>query len=82
MMGVVKDIDWDKMDEAFPAFLTILVIPMTGDISWGIGFGFITYVLLKMFQGKFKEVHPLMYVTALLFLIHFALTTVKALGLI
>lgn len=82
MMGVVKDIDWDKMDEAFPAFLTILVIPMTGDISWGIGFGFISFVLLKMFQGKFKEVHPLMYVTALLFLVHFALTTVKTLGVL
>jgi AGZA family xanthine/uracil permease-like MFS transporter len=82
MISVVKEIDWDTMDEAFPAFLTILVIPMTGDISWGIGFGFISYVLLKVFQGKFKQVHPLMYVTALLFLVHFALTTVTALGII
>ena len=80
MMGVVKEIDWDKMDDAFPAFLTILLIPMTGDISWGIGFGFISFVLLKMFQGKFKEVHPLMYITAVMFLAHFALTTIKVLG--
>lgn len=73
MMTVIKDIPFDNVEEALPAFLTILGIPLTYNISYGIGFGFVSYTLIKVLQGKFKEVHPLMYIVSLLFAINFAL---------
>jgi AGZA family xanthine/uracil permease-like MFS transporter len=67
MMMVVKDIEWSEVTEAFPAFLTMLTIPLTFSISKGIGYGFISYVAVKVFSGKYRDVHPMMYVIALLF---------------
>lgn len=69
MIGAVKGITWDKFDEAFPAFLVILAMPLTSSISTGIAIGFITYPILKMAKGKFREVHPLVYIFAILFFI-------------
>jgi AGZA family xanthine/uracil permease-like MFS transporter len=71
MMTVVKDIEWNEFTEAFPAFLTILTIPLTYSISKGIGYGFISYVLVKTFSGKLRDVHPLMYLIALMFALDF-----------
>lgn len=79
MLVVVKDIEWDNLDESIPAFLTILTIPFTGSISRGIGFGFISFVLIKVFRGKAREVHPLMYVVAAFFALDFALETLRTL---
>jgi AGZA family xanthine/uracil permease-like MFS transporter len=67
MMTVVKDIEWNEFTEAFPAFLTILTIPLTYSISKGIGYGFISYVLVKTFSGKLRDVHPLMFALDFLF---------------
>ena len=67
MMTSVRLIPWESFDEAIPAFLTILMLPLTFNISYGIGFGFISYVLIKLSRGKAREVHPLLYVTAVLF---------------
>ena len=69
MMDGLSKIKWNHFDEAFPAFLVILVMPLTGSIATGIAFGFISYPLTKLVGGKGKEVHPLIYVFALLFLI-------------
>lgn len=69
MIGAVKGIKWDNFDDAFPAFLVILAMPMTSSISTGIAVGFITYPLLKVVRGKAKEVHPLLYLFAVLFFI-------------
>lgn len=69
MIGAVRDIEWDKIEEAIPAFLVILIMPLTSSISTGIAFGFISYPLLKLFKGKGKEVHPLLYFFAILFII-------------
>ena len=69
MIGAVKGIEWDKIDEAFPAFLVILTMPLTSSISTGIALGFISYPLLKITKGKAREVHPLLYIFAVLFLI-------------
>lgn len=69
MIGVVKQIEWDKFEFAFPAFLVILFMPLTSSISTGIAIGFISYPLIKIFKGQFKDVHPLMYVFAILFII-------------
>src|SRR5690625_4020864 len=68
MMGNVAKIDWSKIDEAFPAFLIILIMPLTSSIATGIAFGFIAYPLMKLVRGKFKEVHWIMYILAILFI--------------
>ncbi|MFF2447878.1 NCS2 family permease [Neobacillus sp. NPDC058068] len=67
MMGSISKIRWDKLEEAFPAFLIILSMPLTSSISTGIALGFISYPLLKVVKGKWREVHPLLYLFALLF---------------
>src|SRR5918993_1752047 len=71
MMTTVRLIQWDHFDEAIPAFLTILTLPLTFNISYGIGFGFISYVLIKLSRGRAGEVHTLLYLTALLFALAF-----------
>ena len=71
MMSQIKNIDWDDLGIAIPAFLTIILMPFTYNISVGIGAGFITHVLIRVFQGRAKEVHPLLYFVAGLFMIYF-----------
>jgi AGZA family xanthine/uracil permease-like MFS transporter len=71
MMTAVRFIPWEEADEAIPAFLTILTLPLTFNISYGIGFGFISYVLIKLARGKPGEVHPLLYGAAILFALAF-----------
>ncbi|WP_374719291.1 NCS2 family permease [Parageobacillus toebii] len=67
MMGNIARIQWDQLDEAFPAFLIILSMPLTSSIATGIALGFISYPLLKITRGKWREVHPLVYIFAVLF---------------
>lgn len=67
MMGSIARIQWDQLDEAFPAFLIILSMPLTSSIATGIALGFISYPLLKITRGKWREVHPLVYLFAILF---------------
>jgi adenine/guanine/hypoxanthine permease len=71
MMTAVRFIPWEEVDEAIPAFLTILTLPLTFNISYGIGFGFISYVLIKLARGKPGEIHPLLYGVAILFALAF-----------
>ncbi|GEN83247.1 guanine/hypoxanthine permease PbuO [Sporosarcina luteola] len=67
MMGAIAKIKWDEIDEAFPAFLIILSMPLTSSIATGIALGFISYPILKVVTGKWRVVHPLVYVFAVLF---------------
>lgn len=71
MMTVVKDIPWDDLTEALPAFVTLLFIPITFSITRGIGYGFITYTVLMLLSGKGGRVHPLMYAVSIAFAISF-----------
>jgi AGZA family xanthine/uracil permease-like MFS transporter len=73
MMQQVRGIDWDDLEIAIPAFLTIVLMPFTYSISVGIGAGFIAYVVIKAARGKVREVHPLMWVVAALFVVYFAI---------
>lgn len=73
MMMQVKGIDFDDFEIAFPAFLTIILMPFTYSISAGIGAGFVSYVLLKVVLGKARLVHPLMWIVSALFVIYFAI---------
>src|SRR5690606_4014936 len=66
MAGNLGKINWEQFDEAFPAFLIILSMPLTSSIATGIALGFISYPLMKLAKGKWREVHPLMYIFAVL----------------
>jgi adenine/guanine/hypoxanthine permease len=79
MMQQVKNIDWDDLEIAIPAFLTIALMPFTYSISVGIGAGFIAYVLIKVVRGKVDQVHPLMWLVAVLFVVYFAIDPIRQL---
>lgn len=72
MIGSVANIKWNEIDEAFPAFLIILSMPLTSSIATGIALGFISYPLMKIVKGKWREVHPLVYLFAVLFFLQLA----------
>lgn len=69
MMSPIKEIDFDDFTEAIPAFLTIIIMPLAYAISEGIIFGILSYVLLKLFSGKHREVPVITYILAFLFII-------------
>ena len=74
MMGCVKDIDWADPAIALPAFLTIAMMPFTYNISYGIAFGLISYVAIKTFTGKIKEINIGTWIITALFIAMFVLT--------
>lgn len=69
MLSGLSNIDWKKFDEAFPTFAVVIMMPLTSSIATGIAVGFITYPLLKLFSGKGKEVHPLVYLFGIIFIL-------------
>jgi adenine/guanine/hypoxanthine permease len=71
MFTQVKDIDVNTVDDGIPALLTMILMPLTYDITVGIGAGFISWVLIKVVRGKASEVHPLMWVVSIMFLVFF-----------
>ncbi len=71
MASSVGEIDWTDFTVAVPAFLTMLMIPLTFSIANGLAFGFTTWTLLKIFRGEFRKVNPVVYVLTLLFLARF-----------
>ncbi len=66
MMKEVKKIDFTNLEEAFPAFIIIVMIALSYSISTGLAFGFISFSLIKMVSGKAREVKPAMWVIAIL----------------
>jgi len=76
MMQQIKGIDFDDLEIAIPAFLTIVLMPFTYSITAGIGAGFIAYVLIKVVRGKAAEVHALLWVVSALFVLYFAIDPV------
>lgn len=72
MFTLIRDIPVGDVEEGLPALLTMILMPLTYDITVGIGAGFISWVLIKAVRGKFGEIHWLMWVTALAFVIFFA----------
>ena len=73
IMGVTK-IDWTDFEVALPCFLTIVMMPFAYSISDGIGFGFISYTVIKVCRGKFKEVPFLIYILSAVFIAMYILT--------
>jgi len=77
MFTQVRDIKVDDFEEGFPALLAIILMPLTYEISVGIGAGFITWTLIKLVKGKMREIHPLMWVVSIAFVIFFAQSFVE-----
>ena len=77
MMMQVKNIDWDDMEIAIPAFLTIVLMPFTYSITAGIGAGFIAYIVLKMARGKASVIHPLLWIVGVLFVVYFGIHPIQ-----
>ena len=71
MIGGVKDVDWSDPATAVPAFMTIVMMPLTYNISYGIAFGLLSYIVIKLFTGKVKEIHVGTWVIGILFTVMF-----------
>src|SRR5690606_17114130 len=69
--SVGRAIDFANLEEGLPVVATMVMMPLTYNITNGIGAGFITWTLIKIFKGKFREVHPAMYIASLAFLVYF-----------
>jgi AGZA family xanthine/uracil permease-like MFS transporter len=79
MMQQVRGIDWEDLEIAIPAFLTIVLMPFTYSITAGIGAGFVAYVVIKLVRGHASQLHPLLWATAAAFVIYFAIDPLKSL---
>ena len=78
MMTQIKGIDWADYGIAIPAFLTIILMPFTYNISVGIGAGFVSHVVIRLVQGRRKEVHPLLILVTVLFMVYFLSSPINA----
>ncbi len=72
MSGLLKGVDFEDMEEGFPALLTMILMPLTFSITVGIGAGFVMYTLIKVVKGKAGELHWLMWIVTAAFLVYFA----------
>ncbi|PZD95329.1 NCS2 family permease [Paenibacillus sambharensis] len=72
MISTLQKIDWSDFEVVFPAFLIIVLMPLTYSIATGIGVGFIAYPILKAVRGKWRDVHPIFYLFAVLFAVQLA----------
>ena len=79
MVSQVGKIDWADWGVAIPAFLTFTLMPFTYSIANGLGAGFIAYVLVRTFQGRAREIHPLMWVVAAAFVLFFGIGPIEQL---
>lgn len=70
MVSSLGQIEWNKFEVAVPAFFTMLMMPLTSSIATGLAVGFVFYPLTMVLKGKAKEVNPIMYIFAVLFLIY------------
>ncbi|MBN1532086.1 MAG: NCS2 family permease [Spirochaetes bacterium] len=73
LLGNVTQIDFGDVTECLPAFLVMVGMPLTYSIADGLAFGFVSYPLLKLFTGRWREVHPIMYALGIVFVLRYAL---------
>ena len=78
MSGLIKGIDFGDFEEGFPALMTIVLMPLTFSITVGIGAGFVMHTLIKVVKGKTSEIHTLMWVVTVSFLIYFGQAVLDA----
>ena len=82
MCASLKDVEWDNLELAIPAFFTIVGMPFFYSITDGIAFGFIAYIVVMLARGKVKKVHPLMYVIVALFILMYVITALQSMGVL
>lgn len=71
MASSLKNVDWDQFEIAVPAFFTIIAMPLTYSIATGIALGFIFYPITMIMKGRIKEIHPVMYLLFVIFILYF-----------
>jgi AGZA family xanthine/uracil permease-like MFS transporter len=71
LFQLIRDIPVTDVEEGIPALLTIIIMPLTFLITNGIGAGFIAWVFIKVVRGKWSEVHPLMWLVSIAFVLYF-----------
>ena len=76
MMATFKDIEWDNLAEAIPAFFAGVFMALVYSISYGIAFAFIFYCIVKICKKQTKDVHAIMWVSTALFILNFVLLAV------
>ena len=79
MMSVTRDLPWDDYSVAIPAFLTMVVMPFNYSITDGIGWGFISYTVIKLATGRARELHWMMVLSAVLFVVYFGVDPIRRL---
>lgn len=77
MISSIGNIKWDDFEEAAPAFFTVAFMPFSFSIATGVAAGFLFFVITKIFKGKAKLVHPIMYIVTALFVLNFVLQGIK-----
>lgn len=75
MVSSLGKIDWSRFEIAVPAFLTVITMPLSYSIATGIAAGFIFYPVTMMVKGKTKEIHPIMYLFFVIFVLYFMFLT-------
>lgn len=79
MVSSLGKIKWDDFEEALPAFFTVVAMPFAYSISTGVALGFVFFCLAKIFSGKAKQVHPIMYIVTGIFVLKYILDAVSLL---
>ena len=77
MFAQIRTIDLSDYAIAIPTFLTVVVMPFTYSITNGIGAGFVSYAVIRLAQGRIREVHPLLWIVAALFIVYFAIGPIQ-----
>ena len=71
MCGAVARVKWDDFTDAFPAFLTIVATPLTFSIATGLSLGLLSFTILKLGTGRYREISPLIWILSALFLLRY-----------
>jgi AGZA family xanthine/uracil permease-like MFS transporter len=71
MVSSLGKIDWNRFEIAVPAFMTMIAMPLSYSIATGIAAGFIFYPITMLIKGRKKEIHPIMYIFFIIFVLYF-----------
>ena len=72
MASQIQKIKWQQLDIAIPAFVTIIMMPLTFSVATGIALGFVMYPIIMLAMKKHQEIHPIMYGLMVIFIVYFA----------
>jgi adenine/guanine/hypoxanthine permease len=79
MLSVARELPWDDYTVAIPAFLTMVVMPLNYSITDGIGWGFVSYTVIKLLLGRARDVHWMMLLSSVAFVVYFAIDPIRRL---